>query len=160
MYYLKKDISDENELDIYCTPEMGYSFVGLQSDINNGVCIYKVDTYKEPDKLVTVVQLADGDKVFSKLDGCTYTFDASTKTFINAERITVDPVLDFVNVVQSIEALPVTAQAGEKVITYYTAQDNPIKVYTATAQDTWDAGTNIALNARYASLTDKKIYEY
>ena len=57
------------------------------------------------------------------------------------------------SVIQSGSALPDNPSAGE---TFLNTADG--KIYTATAQDTWDEGTIIPEGARYASASDGKIY--
>lgn len=63
----------------------------------------------------------------------------------------IAPVLD---ILKSGATLPATCAAGE---TFLNTTDN--KLYSAEAEDTWDSGTAITINSRYASSTDFKIYE-
>lgn len=58
-------------------------------------------------------------------------------------------------IVHSGDTLPSTAAVGAKFLN--TADS---KLYVATAENTWDAGTALAEGDRYVSITDKKIYEY
>ncbi len=60
------------------------------------------------------------------------------------------PVLD---VIETGATLPATATTGDK---FLNTTDN--KIYTATAENTWDSGTAISNNDRYVSLTSKKLY--
>jgi len=64
---------------------------------------------------------------------------------------TIAPVLA---VVPTGTALPATADAGDAFL-----NTSDAKLYTATAANTWDAGTATANGSRYASSTDFKIYQ-
>ena len=56
-------------------------------------------------------------------------------------------------VVPTGTSLPASASAGDAFL-----KTDDAKLYTATATDTWDAGTATASGSRYASSTDHKIY--
>ena len=57
-------------------------------------------------------------------------------------------------IVTSGATLPATAEVGAKFLN--TADG---KLYTATAENSWGAGVAVAAGERYASVTDKKLYE-
>lgn len=58
-------------------------------------------------------------------------------------------------IVTSGTALPQTAEEGAK---FLNTEDR--KLYTATAENVWNAGVGLANGDRYVSVTDKKIYEF
>ena len=64
----------------------------------------------------------------------------------------VAPVLD---IVPSGDTLPASAEEGDKFL-----NTDDAKIYTATAEDTWDSGTALSEGDRYASSTDFQIYTY
>ncbi len=66
--------------------------------------------------------------------------------------LTVPPVLD---IIETGAANPATCAEGD---TFLNTSDK--KIYTATAENTWDSGTALTDGDRYASSTDNKVYTF
>ena len=78
-------------------------------------------------------------------------YDGSEWTTAIAISVSIAPVLA---VVPTGSTLPASASAGDSFL-----NTSDAKLYTATASNTWDAGTVTASGSRYASSTDFKIYQ-
>ena len=78
-------------------------------------------------------------------------FNGTTWTSVTSLIGSVAPIS---KIVSTGTSLPATATEGD----LFLKTDNA-KLYTATAEDTWDSGVAITNRIRYASSTDFKIYE-
>ena len=65
-----------------------------------------------------------------------------------------EPLAPVLAIVPTGNNLPASASAGDAFLNTSNA-----KLYTATAANTWDAGTSTTAGSRYASSTDFKIYQ-
>ena len=102
--------------------------------------------------------LEAGDYVINKADGQIYFFDGTALSAKNggleakiAENITIPFVLD---VTATGTVLPEICAVGDKFL-----KTDDAKIYTATAINTWNAGTATVSGDKYASKTDLKVYE-
>lgn len=168
LYYISPDLNRDtsyygnylNQIHIELgNINIGFSFANIQSILSDEAGIYMVDG--EYDKAVRIIHaLQDGDTIFCKFDGCSYTFsdDGTTKSFIRTSAPIIAPILDIVPVGSDMPNYP--SAKGEKYIYSQGTDSTNAYFYIAPDKSNWGDGRQIQLGERYASLNNHRIYEF
>ena len=139
------------------------SFANISSELTDDACIYSYIPEGGSEAFIRVIhELYDGDTIYNKADGYTYTFSANgnNKSFVRISEPTIPPVCDILHVVTRLSQVTPSA-AGDKCI-WYEPEDNNYSgyLYTADSNLEWRGGTQIENNEFYASLDNHKIYSF
>ena len=142
-------------------PQQGVRIASVQNMFDNAaIYIVMNGEYTESRGLRAIHDLYDGDTVYNKADGYTYTFsdDGTTKSFIRSSSPVIQPVLDILPIGGNIPDKP--SAEGEKYLEFSPPESWGAYLYTAISADSWNDGVDIQVGYRYASLTDHKIYTF
>lgn len=142
-------------------PQQGVRIASVQNMFDNAaIYIVMNGEYTESRRLRAIHDLYNGDTIFNKADGYTYTFsdDGTTKSFIKTSTPVIEPVLDIVPFGFSPPDKP--SAEGEKFLQFYPPESWGTQLFTATSADSWNEGVEVQIGDRYVSLADHKIYTF
>ena len=150
---------ENNQLKDAVKLQQGDYLTSLQSMFDS-TAIYCILNDGEVSVLRAIHDLYNGDTVYNKADGYTYTFldNGTSQSFIRSSSPVIQPVLDILPIGGDIPDKP--SAEGEKYLQFYPPESWWTLLYTATSQDTWNDGDYLEVGDRYASITDHKIYEF
>lgn len=142
-------------------PQQGVRIASIQNMFDNAaIYIVMNGEYTGSRGLRAIHDLYDGDTVYNKADGYTYTFsdDGTTKSFIRSSSPVIQPVLDILPFGFSPPDKP--SAEGEKFLQFYPPESWRTQLFTATSADSWNEGVEVQIGDRYVSLADHKIYTF
>lgn len=156
LHYMYRNSNQNNSLYNGSTysPKQGFTFANINSMYSDDAEIYVVET----SAIRAIHDLYDGDTIYNKEDGCTYTFTGSS--FVKTAVSVVPPVAD---IVLSTLNAPSPSSKDDKLISY-DSFESYFSVYITPANDNgeWDWSNQVKVEADeyYASLETRKVYQF
>lgn len=150
----------------------GTRLLALQSSLNDDACIFSIVTNGGNYQGVRgISELYNGDIIYCKFDGCTYTFsdNGSAKSLVKISTSEIAPVLDILHfahayIDMSSQKYAYTGEEFDKYI-FYTGLISPQaeheynKLITKLSNSAYQSA-HINTGDRYASLDDHRIYDF
>lgn len=136
-----------------------FCFANIQSTLSDDAEIYKILN----NTIVTIHDLYDGDTVYNKADGCTYTFknDGTTKSFVRTITPAIPPVLDIIYINNWFDAEENdSASEGDKYIYCYSKYEDLKPAIFKTYENGKWTERNIQAGECYASTNTHRIYTF
>lgn len=149
--------NSQSSVDVFQAVNEGTINVGDAYACKENGKIYTVCT-EDSSYFFSSYSLSDGEIILNAHDNSLYSYRADNHSFtkinIESSDLGYEPLAPVLAIVPTGNNLPASASAGDAFL-----NTSDAKLYTATAANTWDAGTATTNGSRYASSTDFKIYE-